>query len=510
MVRLARAVMTALALVLAVAAGTVCVAPAANAALPNLRDTYGPGIDPYPAYEGQTTCANAVQPGTLDLAAMLKSAFPTTNPWTYIRACTSGGVSEHKDGRAIDWMLDSTNPAQAAIADQFIAWLTASDKYGNPHAMARRLGVMYIIWKGQMLPLYKYSTFQWKANTGHYDHIHISLSWSGARRETSYWSKYFSMCAADSLNCPVTRLAGPDRYSTAVAVGRASAPAATSVVIASGEQAALVDGLSAGPLAATLSAPLLLTANAGLPAVVSADLSARRATKAYLVGGPSVVSDNVAAQLGELDIAVERLAGPTRYETATAVAAKIRALRGSALRHVVVASGESGHLIDALGGAALASMDSGAVLLTRGAALPPAVTAAVGTLGAERATIVGGESVVSPAVESQVAGLGVSVTRAAGSDRYATAAAAASLAYGLGGADRTALAVASGLDANMVDAIPASAMGVPVLLATPTTFPAASSTWVSQRDELEQVSVVGGPGALSNSTLDQVYYALVN
>jgi putative cell wall-binding protein len=487
----------------------VAVAPAAQAALPSLRDTYGPGIDPYATYEGQLTCATAVQAGTLDLAAMLRTSFPGTNPWTYIRSCTSGAKSEHKDGRAIDWMLDSTDPKQAAIAEQFIAWISASDRYGNPHAMARRLGIMYIIWKGQLLRFWKGSTVAWQPSSGHFDHIHISLGWPGARRTTSYWTKYYSLCSGGG-QCPVTRLSGADRYSTSVAVGRAAAPTATTVVIASGDQASLVDGLTAGPLASALGAPLLFTARDGLPAAISADLLARSATNAVIVGGPDVVTENVVAQLRELDLAVERVSGATRYDTSAAVAARIRTAKRAAVSHVVVASGEQGHLVDALGGGGLASVDTGAVLLTRGDVLPAGVAAAIRSVGAQRATVMGGDAVVAPAVASAVASLGVTVTRAAGADRFATAAAAASLAYNISGNDRTTVVVASGLDANMVDAIPAAALGLPVVLGAQTVFPAASASWVSARNDLRKASLVGGTGALSAATLDQVYVALVS
>ena len=54
------------------------------------------------------------------------------------------GVSEHKDGRAIDWGVSIRNGTKA-IGDEFFAWATA-----NNGEMARRLGIMYLIWDSRM------------------------------------------------------------------------------------------------------------------------------------------------------------------------------------------------------------------------------------------------------------------------------------------------------------------------------------------------------------------------
>ncbi len=106
------------------------------------------------------------------------------------RACSSGGKSEHKDGRALDWMLDSTDPADKALADSFLAWLVGPDAQGVPAGNARRLGVMYVIWNKQSWNAYD-RTPAWVPYTGanpHTDHIHISLSWDGALKRTSFWT----------------------------------------------------------------------------------------------------------------------------------------------------------------------------------------------------------------------------------------------------------------------------------------------------------------------------------
>ncbi len=92
---------------------------------------------------------------------------------------------------------------------------------------------------------------------------------------------------------------------------------------------AVVDGLAAGPLAATLDAPLLLTNADSLDASVEKEIkrllvddttmSNLKNKTVYIVGGESVVSEKVVAQLEKLGVKVERIAGDRRDTTSLAV-----------------------------------------------------------------------------------------------------------------------------------------------------------------------------------------------
>jgi hypothetical protein len=106
------------------------------------------------------------------------------------RTCDST-VSEHFEGRALDYGLNVNNAGERAIANDFLNWLLATDQYGNRHAMARRLGVMYIIWNRQQWRAYRPAE-GWQPYGGsnpHTDHIHISFIWAGALRQTSWWRR---------------------------------------------------------------------------------------------------------------------------------------------------------------------------------------------------------------------------------------------------------------------------------------------------------------------------------
>ncbi|NML77580.1 VCBS repeat-containing protein, partial [Streptomyces sp. R302] len=172
---------------LVVAATTFLVATPASAA-PSTPD-FGSAIDAYAAYDPQDTCDPAVKPGTAGLRDLLNKAYGSHTSYV-TRACDSGGTSEHKEGRALDYMLDYYDSGERAVAEDILTWLLKTDKYGNKHANARRLGVMYLIWNDRIWSSSR-ATEGWREYGGsnpHRDHIHVSLSWAGARKQTSWWT----------------------------------------------------------------------------------------------------------------------------------------------------------------------------------------------------------------------------------------------------------------------------------------------------------------------------------
>ncbi len=120
----------------------------------------------------------------------------------------------------------------------------------------------------------------------------------------------------------VTRVAGRDRYETAVAV--AGLFPGAEVALASGSEAHLVDAAVGGALAAALDAPLLLGERESLPPATAAALDERRPRRVTLVGGESALSRAVEALVGERSDEVERVAGRDRIQTSFAVAARAR------------------------------------------------------------------------------------------------------------------------------------------------------------------------------------------
>jgi hypothetical protein len=151
---------------------------------------FGPRIDPYAAYDGQRVCDPRPRPGVVDVRDLVLVVYGPR--WTGIASgCGKARPSEHHDGRALDIAFDAHSERDRRLAEDFLGWLLATDQYGNKHAMARRLGVMYIIWNHHIWRSYQ-ADRGWQPYSGtpnpHTDHIHLSFSWDGALRRTTWWT----------------------------------------------------------------------------------------------------------------------------------------------------------------------------------------------------------------------------------------------------------------------------------------------------------------------------------
>ena len=89
----------------------------------------------------------------------------------------------------------------------------------------------------------------------------------------------------------VTRLEGPDRYGTSVAISKASFAGTGTVFLATGEQFA--DALSGGAAAGSISAPLLLTRPTTLPPAVLDELKRLHTGRIVILGGNAAIDDDV-------------------------------------------------------------------------------------------------------------------------------------------------------------------------------------------------------------------------
>ena len=182
-----RAAATSLATLVGVLVALTLPAPAFAAPTP---PTFGPSIEVLSPYQGQSTCDPVARPGVVAFRQLVLSNYATTGDSGIVRVCSAGGTSEHKEGRAWDWRVNTSNPAQVLQVDDLMTWLLAADEHGSTAAMARRLGIMYMIWNKRVWKSYQ-ASMGWQAYVGpseHSDHVHVSFSWAGAYGATSYWS----------------------------------------------------------------------------------------------------------------------------------------------------------------------------------------------------------------------------------------------------------------------------------------------------------------------------------
>ncbi|MDR1563466.1 MAG: cell wall-binding repeat-containing protein, partial [Oscillospiraceae bacterium] len=122
-----------------------------------------------------------------------------------------------------------------------------------------------------------------------------------------------------------TRFSGKNRAVTANTIATQGWPEGSdAVILASG--ASFADALAAAPLAAHYDAPILLTSSkTTLEDTVLNTINALKAKNIIIVGGEGSVSEEIYAQLEDLNLQVDRLAGGNRYTTAIEVAKALEA-----------------------------------------------------------------------------------------------------------------------------------------------------------------------------------------
>lgn len=281
--------------------------------------------------------------------------------------------------------------------------------------------------------------------------------------------------------------AGNDRYETAAEASRMAFTTAEQVVLVSGAQEALVDGLTAAPLAASLNrdsataemstakgAPILLTKKDEIPEVVLNELKRLGTKEVFIVGGTNSVDKTVENTLkNRYGIKVTRLDGGKdggRYETSLAVANQIVKIRKTSTAasttdmldevFVVGGNGEA----DALSISAVAAKEQAPILLTNKTSLNPGVelflkdnklTNDGSTKKAgKQITVVGGTGSVSEDTYNSLLSLDDEIVRLGGTDRQDTNAKVLK-AYNSG--DKT-IVMAKSDNKGMVDALGAGAV----------------------------------------------------
>ena len=148
------------------------------------------GFEALQPYVGQTGCDPVAKPGVSAFASLLMNTYRDTGSLGIVRDCGIGGQSEHKEGRAFDWTVSVNNPNHVAEVKALTDWLTAPSSSGEPAVMARRFGIMYMIWNQRVWKAYQPER-GWQTYTGpnpHVDHVHFSFGWNGAKKATSWWS----------------------------------------------------------------------------------------------------------------------------------------------------------------------------------------------------------------------------------------------------------------------------------------------------------------------------------
>ncbi|MEA3510408.1 MAG: cell wall-binding repeat-containing protein [Actinomycetota bacterium] len=327
-------------------------------------------------------------------------------------------------------------------------------------------------------------------------HLHFELHKDGVRI-----NPYPSLRAATKIDMP--RIAGDDRFHTAVAISLSAYPGGADIVyVATGYN--FPDALAGGPGAVKADGPILLSRVDSIPAVTLDEIRRLSPSRIVILGGEAALAPPVADALASTGADVVRLAGRDRYDTA----AMISAMHFDSGVSIAFVTGGT-DFPAAVAGAPAAAASDAPMLLTRPDDLPSYTRDELKRLQPEVIMILGGSDVVGTSVEQELAAYALSgvVQRLSGDDQYATAVAISQWAQPEDSA--TAYVATSG---TFVDALAGVSVavrdGAPILLV-------GDDLAVVTADELERLGAInivalGGPAAVVPRVAMRIWSILNN
>lgn len=146
----------------------------------------------------------------------------------------------------------------------------------------------------------------------------------------------------------------------------------TSTVYLTGDNA-WVHGISATPLIAQDKSPFLLTNRDTLTASTKEEIQRLNPDKVIIIGGPGTVSEEVEAQLSNLNVSVERIWGPTRYDSPPKIAERLIDPVSNPATSAFIVTGENSE--DAMSIASIAGQLELPILLVKSTSVPDSVKA---------------------------------------------------------------------------------------------------------------------------------------
>jgi putative cell wall-binding protein len=231
----------------------------------------------------------------------------------------------------------------------------------------------------------------------------------------------------------VDRIAGENRYHTAVLISQALYPDGTwpdgspvdAVVVTNGMN--FPDALAGGPYAAGIGPLLLVPPSGTVPQVVLDELDRLGPTYIDILGSTDAVGSGIESQLAGTGAQITRIAGRNRYDTAAQLARATFDRRfvpdPSATHQAIIASGEV--FADALGASAISAVGGHVLLLGSRGGLSDETWAVLEEIRPVNVFLLGSGDRLPLDLERQVAARlpsGTWVGRIAGSDRFETAA----------------------------------------------------------------------------------------
>ena len=207
----------------------------------------------------------------------------------------------------------------------------------------------------------------------------------------------------------VSELRGVNRYETATLISQRTDHENVAILVSGN---AIVDGLCSSALAGYYNAPILLTPTEKIDEITINELNRLNIENVIIVGGESVVSNNVIENLKSLGVKkIIRLGGKDRYETSQLVTSYIDKYCYD-VKNIIVTDGFGE--ADCMSASPISVRESMPILLINNNNLEY-----VNSLNLSNTYIVGGTGIVSKDIENELLNYN-NTYRLAGDDRYIT------------------------------------------------------------------------------------------
>lgn len=251
---------------------------------------------------------------------------------------------------------------------------------------------------------------------------------TGGKYHGSYnWSDrgYVSTSGVKMINTqkpiepPIEVIAGNDRYETAVKLSKSKYTTSDTVIIVNNQ--AVIDGVTAAPLAYNLDAPILLTYPQVLGGTTKNEIARLKAKKVIIVGSEGIINNSVVNELKSMGITdITRLAGSDRYDTSLAVAQYIdKNCYDVSDIFMVYGSGEA----DAVSVSSISGMRKMPIILTYTSSIKGNVFNWLKSEDLNNAYVIGSEGIINNNVLNSlntITRTNISNNRVGGADRYET------------------------------------------------------------------------------------------
>ncbi|KYG59423.1 cell wall-binding repeat-containing protein [Planococcus maritimus] len=284
------------------------------------------------------------------------------------------------------------------------------------------------------------------------------------------------------------RIAGQNRYETAIEISKKSWNNADTVLLTTGED--FPDALTGGPLGYKENAPILLTRSKSLNKETENEIERLKAKRITILGSEGAVSKEIENLLLDKGLIVERLGGANRYATAAIIAERLNSEKA------IIGSGQN--FPDILSISSYAAKNGIPILLTKKGILPKETKDAL--RDKEKTYVIGGISVINEDLLSELP----APERYGGANRYETSKA---IIMGLPLGTQNSFIV-TGI--NFPDALTGSALSAiqnaPIKLVQKDKIP---EIYQDILRDYKAFTILGGTGVVGMEVENQLYQNLI-